>query len=66
MSDLQLRVISGSASSEEIAAIIAVLTAIANGSTEHSELPIEQNWAKPVGLMRKSMPSSWAASYLVR
>ena len=53
MSDLQLRVISGSASSEEIAAVIAVLTAIANSSAEHSELPIEQNWAKPVGLMRK-------------
>lgn len=66
MSDLQLRVISGSASSEEVAAIIAVLTAIANGSAEHAELPNEQNWAKPVGLMRKSMPSSWAASYLVR
>lgn len=66
MSDLQLRVISGSASSEEIAAVIAVLTAIAKSSTEHSELPIEQNWAKSIGLMRKSMPSSWAASYLVR
>lgn len=66
MSDLQLRVINGSATSEEVAAIIAVLTAITAADTEQSELPIEQNWAKPAGLMRKSMPSSWAASYLVR
>jgi hypothetical protein len=66
MSDLQLRVINGSATSEEVAAIIAVLTAITAANEEQPDTAIEQNWAKPAGLMRKSMPSSWAASYLVR
>jgi len=66
MSDLHFKVISGNASSEELAAVIAVLSAVISSSTEKSKPLAEQNWAKPAQLMRKPLPSSWASSYLVR
>jgi hypothetical protein len=66
MSDLQFKVINGNASSEELAAVIAVLSAVIASGAEQPKPLAEQNWSKPAQLMRKPLPSSWAASYLVR
>jgi hypothetical protein len=66
MSDLHFKVLSGNASSEELSAVIAVLSAVIASTAEQAKPLPEQNWAKPALLMRKPLPNSWAASYLVR
>jgi hypothetical protein len=65
MSELNLKVLSGSASADEIAAIMAVLTAIA-AAKPSKPAPVNSNWADPALLHRRPLPSSWATSFLVR
>jgi len=65
MSELNLKVLSGSASADEIAAIMAVLTAIA-AAKPSKPAPANSNWADPPLLHRRPLPSSWASSFLVR
>ncbi len=65
MSEVNLKVLSGSASADEIAAIMAVLTAIA-AATPSRPASTNSNWANPALQHRRPLPSSWAASFLVR
>lgn len=65
MSEVNLKVLSGSASADEIAAVMAVLTAIA-AATPRKPSPTHSNWANPALSHRRPLPSSWASSFLVR
>ena len=66
MSEVNLKVLSGSASADEIAAVMAVLSAIAAAATTSKPAPAHSNWANPALLHRRPLPSSWASSFLVR
>lgn len=63
MNELSVKVISGAASADEVAAIVAVLSAIAK-STPAETNQIKSNWSNPTLQHRKSLPTNWATSYL--
>ncbi|UDY22773.1 acyl-CoA carboxylase subunit epsilon [Nocardioides sp. Kera G14] len=60
-----LKVINSDATPEEVAAIVAVFSAL-GGGTAPAEKPKRSEWANPARQMRTSLPSSWRASSLPR
>lgn len=62
MSDLTLKVISGAASADEVAAIVAVLSAMAK-SKPAEMMQIKSNWSNPALQHRRPLPSNWATSF---
>lgn len=65
MTQSRLKVIAGSASADEVAAILAVLTAIASSHKSEPETP-KLVWSNPANFHRKAMPTNWATSFLIR
>lgn len=64
MSKLNLKVVSGSATADEIAAIMAVVTALSN--QQPSAAVQRSNWSNPTLLHRRPLPANWTTSYLPR
>lgn len=62
MSELTVKVVSGAASADEVAAIVAVLSAIAK-STPAEAARIKSNWSNPALLHRKPLPTTWTTSF---
>lgn len=65
MSELGARIISGNASADEVAAVMAVLTAI-SAVTETKTSKPELRWGNPAAQHRRPLPTSWATSFLNR
>jgi len=70
VAELFLRVIRGDASAEEIAALVAALTAVAarsNGVDESEHRPVRNEWNGKARLMRSRVhpsPAGWRRSAL--
>ena len=63
-----LQVVHGDATSEEVAALVAVIAAVSSGPTEEKTRP-RSNWADPGRRMRTPLPhgaGAWRASGLPR
>lgn len=62
MNDLKIKIVSGSATADEIAAVVAVISALNSVSSNH-EVPPTSNWSNPVLLHRKQLPTQWSHSF---
>ena len=62
MSANNLRIISGNATADEVAAVMAVITAIA-ASAEVETTKTVSNWSNPAAMHRRPLPISWLSSF---
>ncbi|MGA1328924.1 MAG: acyl-CoA carboxylase subunit epsilon [Candidatus Nanopelagicales bacterium] len=62
MSANNLRIISGNATADEVAAVMAVITAIAASAEVETIKPVS-NWSNPAAMHRRPLPISWLSSF---
>lgn len=62
MKDLNIKILSGSATADEVAAVVAVISAISTASSTNDVLPAS-SWSNPAALHRKQLPTKWSHTF---
>ena len=65
MNQLNVKIVSGAASADELAAVIAVISAFAARSDVSPNIE-SSLWSNPSSMHRRSLPSRWSSSFTTR
>ena len=59
MKDFNIKILSGSASADEVAALVAAISALSTKSSKNDNFPLSK-WSNPALLHRKQLPTHWS------
>ena len=65
MNQPKVKIVSGAVSADELAAVVAVISALA-AKSDVSPNTESSLWSNPSSMHRRSLPSSWSSSFTTR